>query len=124
MHFFKQQFKKIWLKSFIVLFGSTHHGRMVKGMQNSISLLLHKFQALVSSLPPLLPPQSRSGLCPCLGFGRGGVFLGGGGRRGEESREEDIVTSAKIESPRLSTFLIKEYIRKFQSGNILPHRLY
>ena len=87
-------------------------------MQNSISSLLQKFQALVSSLLPLSPSQSRSALFPCLGFGRGGFFWGGGVRRGEESREEDIVISAKLESPHLSMFLIKGYIRKFQSGNI------
>lgn len=33
-------------------------------------------------------------------------------------------TSAKIESPCPSVFLIKGYIKKFQSGNILPHILY
>lgn len=114
---FEEQLKKIWLRSSIVLFGSTHHGKRVKGMQNSISLLLHKFQALVS-IPPLSPPQSSSGLCSCLFFSRGESFHRARGVRREEITEEDIVTSAKIESSCLSTFLIKGYIRKFQGDGI------
>jgi len=47
-----------------------------------------------------------------------------GVRRGENSRQKDTVTSAKTESSCLSIFLIKGYVRKFQSSNTLPLGLY